>query len=95
MGLELSLRELEGSEKEREDHERQRDPEKELQEKQQHELTVGERRGLGDLSGDPGPAPVMAEGLNLNPGNQLAETELVSENANVLAGSGEGRLRPT
>ncbi|XP_074926698.1 uncharacterized protein LOC142047481 [Chelonoidis abingdonii] len=44
------------------------------------------------LGQDPGPAPVTAEGLNLNPGNQLAGMEMVSENANDLAGSGEGLL---
>ncbi|XP_074974718.1 kunitz-type protease inhibitor 4 isoform X2 [Caretta caretta] len=43
-GLELSLRE-------QEDPGRQREPEKELQKQQQHELAVGERRGLGDLPG--------------------------------------------
>ncbi|XP_073177819.1 uncharacterized protein [Lepidochelys kempii] len=43
-GLELSPRE-------REDCERQREPEKELQKQQQHELAVGERRGLGDPPG--------------------------------------------
>nr|XP_048673624.1 uncharacterized protein LOC125621138 [Caretta caretta] len=47
-GLELSPRE-------QEDHGRQREPEKELQKQQQHELAVVGRRGLGDLprvSGD-------------------------------------------
>ncbi|XP_074827604.1 uncharacterized protein LOC141998647 isoform X2 [Natator depressus] len=44
-GLELSPRE-------QEDCERQREPEKELQKQQQHELAVGERRGIGDLPGD-------------------------------------------
>ncbi|EMP41389.1 hypothetical protein UY3_01365 [Chelonia mydas] len=43
-GLELSPRE-------QEDCERQREPEKELQKQQQHELAVVERRGLGDLPG--------------------------------------------
>ncbi|XP_050784884.1 uncharacterized protein LOC127037332 [Gopherus flavomarginatus] len=41
---------------------------------------------------DPGPAPVTAEGLNSNPGNQLARMEMVSENSNDLAGRGEGLL---
>nr|XP_048693072.1 uncharacterized protein LOC125630898 [Caretta caretta] len=49
-GLELSLRE-------QEDCERQREPEKELQKQQQHELAVGERRGLGDPSGVSGDRP--------------------------------------
>ncbi|CAM4511793.1 unnamed protein product [Lepidochelys kempii] len=44
MGLELSPRELEDSEKEREDCGRQREPEKELQKQQQHELAMVERR---------------------------------------------------
>ncbi|KAM7133959.1 uncharacterized protein RBU57_017820 [Macrochelys suwanniensis] len=62
-------------------------------------LVVG---GLQDISGevllggdcvslgqDPGPGPVTAEDLNLNSGNQLAKREMVSENANDLAGRGE------
>ncbi|KAM7133958.1 uncharacterized protein RBU57_017819 [Macrochelys suwanniensis] len=41
------------------------------------------------LGQDPGPGPVTAEDLNLNSGNQLAKREMVSENANDLAGRGE------
>nr|XP_048673589.1 uncharacterized protein LOC125621125 [Caretta caretta] len=44
------------------------------------------------LGQDPGPAPVTAEGLNLNPGNQSVEREMVSENADDLAGSREEPL---
>ncbi|XP_073185867.1 uncharacterized protein [Lepidochelys kempii] len=44
------------------------------------------------LGQDPGPVPVTAKGLNLNPGNQSAEREMVSENADDLAGSREEPL---
>lgn len=48
---------MELSPREQEDCERQREPEKELQKQQQHELAVGERRGLGDLPGVSGDRP--------------------------------------
>ncbi|XP_043407053.1 uncharacterized protein LOC122466557 [Chelonia mydas] len=51
---------------------------------------------LGDdcvsLGQDPSPAPVTAKDLNLNPGNKLAETEVVNEIENDLAGRGEELL---